>query len=375
VTPTQALDEAERLYATATAAGRVFSDEEAARFDELTTLAGKAGTDEGSTIMQATEAPTQQPTAPTRPVGPAQRSLSAAVQADGLLTRMVQQGRSRIEVPVDVRALGSTQAPSAAPGLTVQPVSLGIINTYGTIVNRLLNALASLPITGTNAVTYTRLTYDEGSPGVGNAAKKVAELAAKPESELQTQDITQHLDTYAHWLPCSKQVLDDVTGLRATLDTLLTNGLLDKTDAQLYSDFTTGGRYTPFTPTGGEKIADGIARIAAQLSVAGAVGVKVALHPMTLLTLALTKTGGSGEYLGLPPMSLPTLVASASVAQGKLLAWADTGAVWANREGVSVVAGWKDDDFTSNRVTLLAEHRGALLTLNPRHVAFGNATA
>lgn len=44
----------------------------------------------------------------------------------------------------------------------------------------------------------------------GNKAAKVQELAAKPESFLQSEQVTQTIDTWAHWLPASKQVLDDV---------------------------------------------------------------------------------------------------------------------------------------------------------------------
>jgi HK97 family phage major capsid protein len=198
----------------------------------------------------------------------------------------------------------------------------------------------------------------------------VQELAAKPESELDTEEVTDTLDTYAHWLPCSKQVLDDVTGLRALLDTTLVNGLLDKTDAALFADMTTGGRYTAFSPTG-SIVADNVARIVTALQVLGATSVKVAMNPTTYLAMVLTKASTAGSYLGMPPGVQATFVSSASVTAGKLLAWSDTGAVWANREGVSVVAGLNADDFTKNKVTLLAEHRGALLTLDAQHAHCG----
>lgn len=372
MTTDRAIAEMEALLAIAEAEQRTFTEGEAQRFAELKVTALAKGP--SMTAAQTLD----RPVAPLRPVAGAARSLTDAVRADGLFARMSQTGRSRLDVPIDVRALGSTQADGAAPGYSVVPASLGPVSTYHGIVNRLLSALASIPITGTNAITYTRVSYapDVGSPSTtGNAAQKVQELTPKPESELETEDVTQALDTYAHWIPVSKQVLDDVTGLRVCLDTTLVNGLLDKTDAALYADMTTSGRYKVFTPLGGEKIADSVARIATMLLMAGATGVKVAMNPLTMLSMGLTKTSGSGDYLGLPPNIQATLVASASIAAGKLLAWADTGAVWANREGVSVIAGWANDDFTSNRVTLLAEHRGALLTLDAQHVMFGNATA
>jgi HK97 family phage major capsid protein len=366
-----AIAEMERMFAHAESEQRAFSEEEAARFAELKLIA----TVKGNTMQD--DATTAPPAARLRPVAGATRSLTDAARADGLFARMLQAGRARMEIPVDVRALGSTQADNPAPGYPVQPANLGPVGTYHGIVNRLLSALASIPITGTNAVTYTRVTYSptNASPAMlGNAAKKVQELTAKPQSELDTEEVTQPLDTYAHWLPCSKQVLDDVTGLRALLDGLLVQGLLDKTDAQIYTDMTTAGRYTAFSPTGAI-VGDNVARIVTALLTKGATSVKVAMNPLTMLGMMLAKASTAGTYLGLPPGIQATMVASASVAENKLLAWSDTGTVWANREGVSVVAGLNSDDFVKNKVTLLAEHRGAVLTLDPAHVYFGNSAA
>lgn len=362
--------EMEALLATCEAERRVFTDDEAARFAELKVMA--------TAMEQQMDEVIEQPTGHTTPVAGAARSLSAAAIADGLVARMVQNGRARIDVPVDIRAFGSDQALNPLPGYPVQPQSLGPIATHHGIVNRLLLALASIPVTS-NAVTYTRVTYapDEGSPstGGGNKAAVVQELAAKPESFLDTDEVVQPVETFAHWLSCSKQVLDDVTGLRALLDTTLINGLLDKTDAIVYAAMTLAGRFTPYTPTGGDKIGDGIARAATALLTAGATGVKVALNPATILAMSIAKTSGSGEYLGMPANVPGSIVSSASVPAGKLLAWSNTGAIWGSREGVSVVAGLNNDDFTKNKVTLLAEHRGAVLTLDAQHVLYGNATA
>lgn len=368
--PKDAIAEMERMLAQCQEEARAFTDDEAARFAELKIVAI------AKEDAMEVEAPTK-PAAPLRPIAGGMRSLTDAVRADGLVARMLQAGRARLDIPIDVRALGSTQADSPAPGYTVTPADLGPVGTYRGIVNRLLSALASIPITGTNAVTYTRVTYapDVGSPSTtGNAAAKVQELATKPESELDTEDVTDTLETFAHWLPCSKQVLDDVTGLRALLDSTLVNGLLDKTDAQIFADMTDAGRYTAFAPSG-SIVADNVARIVTLLQVRGAVGIKVAMNPLTMLDMVLTKASTAGSYLGMPPNIQATMVSSASVDEGKLLAWADTGVVWANREGVSVVAGLNADDFTRNKVTLLAEHRGAVLTLDPQHVHYGNAAA
>lgn len=366
---TVAIAEMEHLLSLAIGEDRGFSGAEQTRFDQL------RGFCEASNTLAALRQARSQPTNPTRPVAGAVRSLSAACTADGLFARMVQAGRARLDIPIDIRALGSDQALGPAPGIAVQPNNLGLINAYYPIVNRLLPALGSIPVTS-NAVTYTRISYapDSASPSTGatgNKASRVTELDAKPESVLATEPVTEEIATWAHWIPCSKQVLDDVSGLLALLDVLLVAGLLDKTDAGVFADMTFSGRYTPFSPTGGDTTGDSIARAAAALQSAGATAVKVAVNPATLLNMFLAKTSGSGDYIG-TPANMPTLVSTPSVPVGKLLAWSDTGAVWGAREGVSVVAGLNADDFTHNRVTLLAEHRGSVLTLDARHVLYGN---
>lgn len=352
----EAIFEMERLLVGAQGEGRSFTDAEEARFNELRSVARAA-----------------MPGSATRPVAGAVRCLSDAVRAENLVLRMAQNGTARVEVPMDIRALGSDQALSPDPGYAVPPSNLGPRLTHYGEQNRLLTALASVPVTG-NAVTYTRVRYS-ASGGGGNKAAKVQELAAKPESTIATEEITQGLDTYAHWLPCSRQVLDDVSGLRALLDILLVRGLLDKTDTAVFAEMTTSGRFVAYTPTSGDTIGDAMARVATTLASAGASGVKIAANPTTILNMALQKASGSGQYLGLPSRIEGEIVPVAAVPVGKLLAWADTGAVWASREGVSVQAGLNNDDFTKNKITLLCEHRGAVLTLDPAHVRYGDATA
>jgi hypothetical protein len=371
----EAITEMESLLADATAGNRVFNDTEEQRFRVLRQFC-----DVGTTLA-GLRAATAQPTHPTRAVAGAARRLSDAIITNGdFAAKVMQNGRARIDIPVDIRmlarAVGSDQALNPLPGIAVQPQNLGLVNVQGFVVNRLLSALASIPVTS-NAVVYTRVKFDPdvGSPSTsGNSAARVQELAQKPESYLDTEQVTADVDTWATFIPASKQILDDLTGLRATLDFLLLQGLLDKTDAGLFSDMTTAGRFVAYNPTSGDAIQDGVARIATALVTAGASNVKVAMHPNTLLASSLVKASGSGEYLGMPSGIPATLVSSASVTQGKLLAWSDTGCVWAAREGTSLVAGLNGDDLTHNRITLLAEHRGSLLTLNPAHVRYGDAT-
>ena len=360
------ITEMEALHLRATNEGRVFSDEEAARFAELRVMATAARENPVEKVIE-------QPAGTLRPVAGSARTLSAAVMADGLATRLHANGKARVDVPVNIRALGTDQAVSPAPGIAVQPRDLGVSSGYVPLYGRLLDYMASLPVDG-NAIVYTRLSYATGGGG-GNKAAKVQELAVKPESILATAQVTQTIDTWAHWLPASKQVLDDVSGLRALLDTTLVEGLKDKIDAGIFAAMTSAGHFTAYAAVANDNLGDAIARIATTLAVGGATGIKIGVNPATLLAMSIAKASGAGTYLGLPPNIPGSIVPAASVPAGNLLAWSDGGAVWANREGVSVVAGLNADDFTHNRISLLCEARGSVLTLNPNLVLYGTALA
>jgi HK97 family phage major capsid protein len=206
-------------------------------------------------------------------------------------------------------------------------------------------------------------------------AAKVAELAPKPESNVQTEPVTLEIPTFAHWTEVSKQILDDVAELRAILDGILRGGLLDVVDADIYDVLTTGGNYTAFSPVGAV-IGDNVARIAAQIANQGGSNIVVGLNPTDFLTMQLAKASTAGSYLGIPPNLASRVVSVAAVAQSKILAFAPfSGASWADREGVNVVAGLRNDQFTRNALSLLAECRGATLVRDPGHVAYGDVTA
>jgi hypothetical protein len=209
-----------------------------------------------------------------------------------------------------------------------------------------------------NTVSYVRLGYSTDSPE-GNKAAKVAELAEKPESNIEATPVTVEIATWAHWIETSKQVLDDTEELKAVLDGILRGGLLDKIDLGVFTTMTTSGNYTAFTPTSGETVGDA-----------------VALNPTDYLTMQLTKADTSGNYLGTPPNLASRVVSAPAVTAGTILAFAPgSGAAWADREGVNLTMGLRNDQFTRNAVTLLAEARGETMIRNPNHIAFGDVTA
>ena len=309
-----------------------------------------------------------------RPAGApagAQRGGRLSEAAPELLAALQRSSSARIELPISPKA-GLSSGSSDGSTYVVPTESLGPVSTYHPPIARLINLLPSQKVTS-NKVTFVRINYTSGSPA-GNQAATVAERVAKPESSVETELVEIDIATYAHWLDSPKQLLDDVTELQNILDGILTGGLLDKVDVGIYANLIANA--TDFTPQSGEAIGDSVARAAAQLAQVGGQNIIVTLNPTDYLSMQLAKAEGSGEYLGVPASLASRVVAVPAVASGKMLAFAPgSGAAWADREGVSVQIGLKNDDFTRNIRTILCECRGATMVRDEQHVVYGDLTA
>ena len=287
--------------------------------------------------------------------------------AEPLVQGLKEANSSKTRVGLSAKALSSTGAGAVGtPQYAVPIQSLGPIDTFHSPVVRLLDVLPVVPITG-NMVDFVRVTY------ATNAAAKAVELTDKAESLLSTEHVMIEAPTWAHFVGTSRQVLADVATLRGLLDSLLQRGLLDKIDAGIFAAITAPANCMPFVFTTGDRFADAIARAAAMIVNNGGRDVVVAINPLDFLSMSLAKAVTSGEYLGTPPSLATRIVATASVAPGKVLAFAPgTGAAYADRQAVTVEAGYTGTGFTANRVTLLCEARGMVIVRDPGHVAYGS---
>ena len=285
-------------------------------------------------------------------------------------TRPAAGHSSKSEVQVSIKSLSSTATGALGSTQYSVPVQvLAPVDTYHSPLQRLSDLLPVEPVTS-NMVAYMRVAF------AANNAARAAELTTKGESTLATTLIQTEIDTFAHFLTASRQVLSDTGVLRSLIDGLLQRGLLDKVDLSSYATLTTAGNFTPFVATVGDRFGDAVARIAAELANVGARGVIVCLSPLDYLAMSLAKTSGSGEYLALPPTLSARVVAVTAVAPGKILAFAPTtGAAYADRQSVIVEAAYSGTGFVENRVTLLCEARGQTFVRDPQHVAFGSLPA
>lgn len=234
-----------------------------------------------------------------------------------------------------------------------------------------------------NALEYVRET------GFTNSAAPVAETAAKPESDLKFDLVTTSAKVIAHWMKASRQILDDFSQLRSIIDQRLLYGLAYVEEGQLLNGDGTGqnlhgiipqatayaAAFTPDAPTAIDTLR--LAQLQAALAEYPATG--HVLHPTDWARIELTKDTTGRYIIGNPQGTIgPTLwglpvVATQAIAVDKFLTGAfRLGAQLFDRWDARVEAGFVNDDFIKNLVTILAEERLALAVYRPEAFIYGD---
>jgi HK97 family phage major capsid protein len=206
-----------------------------------------------------------------------------------------------------------------------------------------------------------------------NNAREVTEGQPKPESAITFKRVNVPIETVAHWIKVSKQVLADAPAVVAYIENRLRWGVEAKIDTQLLtgdgvspniSGLMDTGNYTVYDPSSDDNLVDAINRAKYQLWASGYMPDAVIVNPADWGAMEISK-GQDGHYLyGLPGMNSGMnpfgirVILSPAMTAGQFLIGAFGMAVmlW-EREGVVIEAGYVNADFTNNLVTLLAEAR------------------
>lgn len=210
-----------------------------------------------------------------------------------------------------------------------------------------------------------------------NAAAMVAELAAKPESDMTFEDKTFPVRKIAHYVKVSDELLDDAPGIQSYIDAQLIEGLRDVEDGQLLKGNGTGqnltGVYTVAPAynraVAGDTLVDTFRRAMTQLRLAKYTPTGLVLNPEDWEAVQLVK-GTDGHYIwvnvgtateprlwGLPVRD------TLALAKGEwIMGNFKRGAQIFDRMDARVeMTNTDQDDFIKNRVTILAEERLALV--------------
>src|SRR5262249_46467240 len=204
--------------------------------------------------------------------------------------------------------------------------------------------------TGSNSVTYMQEST------FTNAAAPVAEGAAKPESALVFTAVTEPSSKFAHWLPVSDELLEDVPAISAYIDGRLRVGVQLAEDDQLLNGNGTAPNLRGILNRSGlattvvqgaapDSAADAILRqIAAIATTAFVQPTGIVRNPADWLPMQTLKST-TGEYLGPNPWEtpvtptlwgLPVALTSAIAAKTVLVGAFATMAQWFRRGGLSV---------------------------------------
>ena len=295
--------------------------------------------------------------------------------------KAMAEGRSkfaRVELKTAIiNATGQNQPLVAADRL------VGIINNP----NRVLTIRDVLPVgrTSSNLVEFTKENVYTNNAGP-QYDSPAFENVTKPESGITFTLASAAVVTLAHFIPMSRQVLDDSAQLESYVNGRLIYGLkLEEEDQLLNGTGTSGniggllksGNFTAYNRavTGDTKL-DTLRRAITQAQLSEYTSDTIVLNPADWESIEVQKTT-SGEYIfggEMGPIDAigpriwgKRVVATNSIAAGTFLvgAMAMGAQIW-DRQDAAVQISYEDgDNFKKNMATLLAEERLALTVYRP----------
>ncbi|MEG3177043.1 phage major capsid protein [Sphingomonas sp. RB3P16] len=216
-----------------------------------------------------------------------------------------------------------------------------------------------------------------------NNAAGVAETAQKPESAYAWDVAAATVKTIAHWVPVSRQAMDDIPQLESLIDGELRFGLDDAEDTELLLGDGTGqhlnGLYTQATPYAAPIVIPGATRIdqlrlaLLQVELADYAPDGIVIHPTAWTGIELTKDAAGG-YIFANPQGLagPILwgrpvVSTKRIGSGNFLtgAFKLAAQIFDRMETEVRISDQDRDNFIKNMLTVRAEKRLALVVRRP----------
>jgi HK97 family phage major capsid protein len=253
---------------------------------------------------------------------------------------------------------------------------------FGGIVPQLRRNLQVLDLIPTGTMDNNTFPYTQES-GAFTGAAETAEGDPKPEAGITFTDAEAVARTIPAWLKLQKQSLEDVPALQAIVESRLRYLVQRRVEGQVLAGNGTAPNLRGILNTSGigsvafdggaestDLVLDGITTVL--LADAQATG--IVMNPIDWSAALKAKASGDGHYFSGGPFSVTPqvmwgvpLIASAAVAQGTALVGDfEIGAMLLIRTGLQVLLSDSDqDDFTKNKVTLLAEMRAALPVFRP----------
>ncbi len=243
-------------------------------------------------------------------------------------------------------------------------------------------------------VSSNLIEFVKESSFTNAAAMQTAEAALKAESALAFTLSSSAVQTLAHWIPVSRQLLDDAPaiqgyvngrlmyGLKLVEENQLLNG--DGTGTNLSGLITNATTYdTTRTNVATDTFIDVLSHAITQVQLSFFEPNAIILHPSDWESIKLIKTTGtasSGQYIFADPHSVETpalwglpVVATQAIAQSQFLVGAfDMAAmVWDRNNATVEISREHSDFFIRNMAAILVEERLALTIFRALALVYG----
>jgi len=273
-----------------------------------------------------------------------------------------------------------------ANNTTTQPMQIAGV-TAGSFAPRTIRGQIPTIVVNQNSVNSLReLDWT-------NAAAETAQTTLKPESALTFEPYNVPVETIAHFIKVSNQLLADAPAVSAYIDTRLRDGLAQRVERQLLlgtgttpqiKGLTIAGNFVAFTATTGANLVESINKAKYNRWAVGEVVDTVIVNPADWAAMEVLREGaGTGAYLygnpgtvaGSSPFGVDVVMSQYMPAGKFLIGSLRSSATIYQRQGATVEMGYIDDDFTRNMVTIRAEERLGLAVDRPMGLMFGDITA
>lgn len=241
-----------------------------------------------------------------------------------------------------------------------------------------------LPVgtTTSNLIWYAKENvFTNAAAPVYNASPETFEGVLKPESSLTFTSASAPVQTIAHWIPASRQVLDDAPMLQSYIDDRLRYGLKLVEETQLLNGDGTGANLNGIMTQAsaynrgatGDTALDTLRKAILQARIAEYPVDGIVLNPVDWAEIELLKDAENRYLIGDPRNVLGqrvwgrNVVDTNAMTENNFLVGAfQLGAqIWDRMEATVEIARQHDDFFVRNLVAILCEERIALTVYRP----------
>jgi HK97 family phage major capsid protein len=282
----------------------------------------------------------------------------------------------------------------ASAGELVRPDYKGLLEP-GIVRPLTLRQLVTVLRTDSDTVEWIReASRISAAAPVAEATATTGTSGTKPEAGLafsKEQAITR---TFAVWIPATRRVIADASGLRQYIDTVLTEDLGLELEDQMLAGSGVGenfrgilndpGVITVGPPGAGQSIVHVIRRGLREVRVQGRTQPTAILsNPADVETIDLLErndepnnfVGDVFGAIGQPRLFGVPVVESDAVPAGTAIVGDFRRAILFDREDVTLAVGTINDDFVRNIVRVLAEMRAAFAVVRPKAFALVDLAA